>query len=112
MELTGQSIIGYHLGSKSGKVLHGFNPSTGEVLSPAFYSATDIEVDEAVRLAAESFAGFRALPGKERAAFLCNIAENLEQLEQDLKRVWEQDPLALMEKKGTPEVHGKNGRYN
>ena len=35
-----------------------------------------------------------------------------EQLEQDLKRVWEQDPLALMETKGTPEVHGKNGRYN
>jgi integrase/recombinase XerD len=35
-----------------------------------------------------------------------------EQLEQDLKRAWEQDPVALMETKGTPEVHGKNGRYN
>jgi integrase len=35
-----------------------------------------------------------------------------EQLEQDLKCAWEQDPVALMETKGTPEVHGKNGRYN
>jgi integrase len=35
-----------------------------------------------------------------------------EQLEQDLKRAWEQDPLALMETKGTPEVHGKSGKYN
>lgn len=32
-----------------------------------------------------------------------------EQLEQDLRRVWEQDPVALMEGKGTPEVHGENG---
>jgi integrase/recombinase XerD len=35
-----------------------------------------------------------------------------DQLEQDLKRVWEQDPVALMETKGTPEVHGKNGKFN
>jgi integrase len=35
-----------------------------------------------------------------------------EQLEQDLKRVWEQDPVALMEAKGTPEVHEKNERVN
>lgn len=35
-----------------------------------------------------------------------------EQLEQDLKRVWEQDPVALMESKGTPEVHGKNSSPN
>jgi alpha-ketoglutaric semialdehyde dehydrogenase len=84
MELTGQSIIGYHRGSKSGKVLRGFNPSTGEVLSPAFYSATENEIDEAVRLAAESFARFRALPGKARAAFLCSIAEHLEQLSEEL----------------------------
>ena len=35
-----------------------------------------------------------------------------EQLEQDLKRAWDQDPVVLLETKGTPEVHGKNGRYN
>jgi hypothetical protein len=35
-----------------------------------------------------------------------------EQLEQDLKRVGEQDPIALPETKGTPELHGKNVRIN
>jgi len=35
-----------------------------------------------------------------------------EQLEQDLKRVWEQDPVVLIETKGTPEVHDKNKRIN
>ena len=30
-----------------------------------------------------------------------------EQLEQDLKRAWEVDPVALIETKGRPEVHGK-----
>ncbi len=84
MELTGQSIIGHHRGTKSGKVLHGFNPSTGEVLSPAFYSATEGEIDEAIRLAVEGFARFSAMPGKERAAFLCSIAENLEQPGEEL----------------------------
>jgi integrase/recombinase XerD len=35
-----------------------------------------------------------------------------EQLEQDLKRVWEQDPMAVMATKGTPRVHGKTHRPN
>src|SRR5512135_207978 len=84
MELTGQSIIGYQRGAKTGKVLNGLNPSTGEVLTPAFYSASEDEVDESVRLAAESFMRFSALAGKKRAAFLRGIAENLEQLGETL----------------------------
>lgn len=41
-----------------------------------------------------------------------SVRARQEQLKQDLKRVWEQDPVALMEMKGTPEVHGKNERIN
>ncbi len=84
MQLTGQSIIGYRRGEKSGKALSAFNPSTSEELTPPFYSATDSEVDEAVQLASESFLNFSALPGKERAALLFSIAENLEQLGEEL----------------------------
>jgi hypothetical protein len=29
-----------------------------------------------------------------------------------LRRVWEQDPIALMQTKGTPEVHGGRKQYN
>lgn len=35
-----------------------------------------------------------------------------EQLEQDLKRVWEQDPVALLETKGTQQVRGKGDVVN
>jgi len=35
-----------------------------------------------------------------------------EQLEADLRRSWEQDPVSLMETKGTPEVHEENERIN
>jgi integrase/recombinase XerD len=40
------------------------------------------------------------------------VRSRQEQLEQELRRVWEQDPIALMETKGTPEVHERNGRLN
>jgi len=35
-----------------------------------------------------------------------------EQLEQDLRRVWQQDPIALLEAKGTPQVHGERRQIN
>jgi integrase/recombinase XerD len=40
------------------------------------------------------------------------VRSRQDQLEQDLQRVWSQDPIALMETKGTPEVHGKAQRPN
>jgi integrase/recombinase XerD len=35
-----------------------------------------------------------------------------EQLEQDLRRVWQQAPIALLEAKGTPQVHGERRQIN
>jgi integrase/recombinase XerD len=40
------------------------------------------------------------------------VRSRQEQLEADLQRAWEHDPVALIQTKGTPEVHGKNGRIN
>ena len=40
------------------------------------------------------------------------VRSRQEQIEQGLKRAWEQDPVALMETKGKPEVAGKSERYN
>ena len=40
------------------------------------------------------------------------VRSRQEQLEQDLQRAWSQDPLALMQTKGTPEVHEKGRRIN
>lgn len=84
MELTGRGIIGYRRGNKAGDELKAFNPSTGEVLSPTFYSASDVEIEEAVQLASESFTQFSGLPGRVRGAFLVSVAEHLEQLGEEL----------------------------
>jgi hypothetical protein len=35
-----------------------------------------------------------------------------EQLEADLQRAWSEDPVALMQTKGTPEVHAKVQQLN
>ena len=40
------------------------------------------------------------------------VRSRQEQLEQDLQRAWSQDPVALMQTKGTPEVREKSRRIN
>jgi hypothetical protein len=40
------------------------------------------------------------------------VRSRQEQLEADLQRAWEQDPIALMETKGTQQVHEKVERIN
>ncbi len=40
------------------------------------------------------------------------VRSRQEQLEQDLQRAWSQDPVALLQTKGTPEVHEKSRRIN
>ena len=35
-----------------------------------------------------------------------------QQVEADLQRAWDRDPIVLLETKGTPEVCGENERYN
>jgi len=40
------------------------------------------------------------------------VRERQEQAEADVKRTWAQDPIALLESKGTREVHEKRGPVN
>jgi site-specific recombinase XerD len=40
------------------------------------------------------------------------VRSRQEQLEQDLRRAWGEDPVALMQTKGTLEVHGRTRRVN
>jgi len=77
MELTGQSIIGYHRGRKAGGVWNGFNPATGKSLSPDFYSVSEKEVNECIGLASESVSQFSRTRREKRAEFLRSIAKNL-----------------------------------
>ena len=79
-ELTGRSIIGSVSGAGNENAFRAFNPHTGEAVEPGFYSATLDELNRAVELADEARITFGNLPGRERAKFLCAVADNIEAL--------------------------------
>ena len=84
MTLQGTSIIGNERGTGSESPIHGTNPATGETLQPAYPSATEAEVDKACGLAQAAFAKTSQLSGKEKAAFLRKVADNIEAIVEDL----------------------------
>jgi alpha-ketoglutaric semialdehyde dehydrogenase len=80
MKLQGRSIIGFARGESTHQVFRAVDAATGEMLEPAYCSATDSELDHAIGLAGSAFPGYRDLPRARRAAFLRQIAANLEAL--------------------------------
>lgn len=83
-ELTGRSIIGSHRGEDRTHSLQGFNPAANEKLQPIYYSANAAEVGRAAQLAHQAFASYSRKSGREKAAFLRKIAENIEAIGQPL----------------------------
>ena len=83
-QLSGKSIIGSRRGASDVGPIHAINPATGERLCPTYYSASLQEVDEAAQLAGKAFSLYSLTCGKQRAAFLRRIAENIESLGDEL----------------------------
>ena len=77
-ELTGKSIIGFSRGTNSEITFHAFDPNTGEAVEPAFHSAGLDELNKAAELANEARIIYGKVSGKEKAAFLRQIADNIE----------------------------------
>jgi len=77
-KLTGRSLIGFRDGASEVDPFQATNPATGEHLPPVFFPATPEEVDLAARLAADAFAVYSRTSGKEKGAFLRNIAGKIE----------------------------------
>ena len=82
--LRGVSIIGSSSGSRKGKAFHAFDPTTGQNIEPAYYSAEPDELQNAAQLAEESFPIFSRTSGRQRAAFLRTIAAKVEALVETL----------------------------
>ncbi len=80
MQLNGRSRIGYGLGTENGERFYALNPATGTELQPAFYDASDREVQRAAELAGVAFSSYSRLSAAERARFLRAIARNIDQL--------------------------------
>jgi alpha-ketoglutaric semialdehyde dehydrogenase len=77
MTILGEMIIGQSCLRGTGGEAFGFNPATRADLEPAFGLATQADVERACTLAAQAFDPYRALPLKQRAAFLELIAEEI-----------------------------------
>lgn len=91
MKLSGRSIIGFREGSGTPDLFYATNPANGEPLQPGFAPATAAEVDLAAQLAAEAFAVYGRISGKEKAKFLRAIAANLESIASELVARAEQE---------------------
>lgn len=108
-KLTGRSLIAGHAvepeASAPGGGFTATNPATGEPLPPSFHAATPQQVDEAAQRAGEAFAVYSQLPGAKHAAFLRRIAENVNDIVNQLvERVGRE--TALPEAR----VRGETGR--
>jgi NADP-dependent aldehyde dehydrogenase len=105
LSLHGLSLIGSRTASPEGPVFPGFDPATGDVLEPAYSSASDADIEQAAQLAAEAFPVYARLSGYARAEFLRTIAASLESLAEEIV------PRACRET-GLPEgrIRGELGR--
>ncbi len=88
MTITGCNFVGSkEVGVGTGKKFSAVNASTGEAMEPAFWQASESEIDAAARLAEGAFAVMNSQSGRapggagspeKKAAFLRAIAEELE----------------------------------
>jgi NADP-dependent aldehyde dehydrogenase len=80
IEISGKSIIGFGRGTVSDTTFTAFNPKTGEAVEPNFYSASLEELEKACELAENAKIAYGKISGKDKAKFLRQIAENIENL--------------------------------
>ena len=78
MEISGRSLIGSQEGAAASGTFQAWNPARGEKIEPAFYPASQQEVDLAARLAAQAFSSYSNLSGSKKAVFLRSIASGME----------------------------------
>jgi 2,5-dioxopentanoate dehydrogenase len=79
LSLNGCSLIGSKLGAAGGAVFYGSNPATGDVLEPAFHTASSEDVDQAAKLAATAFSTYGNLSGAAKGKLLRSIAAGIEE---------------------------------
>jgi len=92
--LQGSSIIGQSRAQASAGSFYGVDATTGERLEPLYHAATAEDLDRAVRLAADAFPVYRASSRHAKAAFLREIASQIEGLgDQLIERVMAESAL-------------------
>jgi NADP-dependent aldehyde dehydrogenase len=105
MELHGKNVIGGIFSGENSKTFHGVDPSTSTTLEPAFYEATDSEIDAALVGAEKAFSVYRSKTPEQRATFLEKVAEEVEALGEAL--IDRADAETAL---GRPRLSGERGR--
>jgi NADP-dependent aldehyde dehydrogenase len=75
--MTGKNLIGSKLSAKGSITFTTFNPELNKENKTVFTEATSEEINEAVELASLAFKEFREISGKQKAAFLNTIADEI-----------------------------------
>jgi NADP-dependent aldehyde dehydrogenase len=103
--ITGKNYIGNQLKAEGTTTHKTVNPKLNTQNSTSFFQATLNEVNEAVELADNAFKVYKNIPGKQRAAFLNAIADEILALDTELTDMY-------MSESGLPEgrAQGERGR--
>lgn len=86
--ITGKNHIGNRLSAEGEKTFRTFNPILNVENDHLYTEASDAEINEAVVLATNAFKEFRTTSGKEKAAFLNAIADEILALDDALVKIY------------------------
>ena len=105
MTITGEHIIASTFTASKNHTFQATNPVSGETLSTEFHEATQEEINQAAEQAEAAFQVYRKKSGKEKAAFLEKIGEEIMALGDELITRCEQET-------GLPQgrLQGERGR--
>jgi 2,5-dioxopentanoate dehydrogenase len=84
IQLAGVSLIAGRDGDRHDEVFRAYQPADGRAIEPYYYSASDAELDEAVRMAAAAAPVLAASSGAERARLLRAMADGMDQAADEL----------------------------
>ncbi|HEY9169231.1 MAG TPA: aldehyde dehydrogenase (NADP(+)) [Lutibacter sp.] len=86
--ITGKNYIGNLLSSIGNKTYKTFNPQTNTENSVLYSEASDVEIQQAVKLAAGAFTVFKSVSGAKKSEFLNEIANQIEALGNELIKTY------------------------
>lgn len=88
MKITGSQHIGFNRSNEGEIHFSSFNPLENTALSFCFTEATENEIEVAAKLAQQAFLEYRNVSSEKRAAFLREIARNLDDARQTLTQIY------------------------
>lgn len=84
MDLTGKNFIGNERSGEGKETFRAVNPAVNKTFGPDFHEATEQEIENAVLKAERAFREYGRKSGKEKAAFLEAIADEIMSLGDEL----------------------------